>query len=85
MQTESAAHESTTTLALVRELTAQRDAAQGVREWDRTYRAALGPETDWESFLLVAEPPAPAAAARPAQLGLLPAADSTVAATGLLF
>lgn len=42
--------------------------------------AALG-----AAFLLVAEPPAPAAAARPVQLAMLPAADSTVAATGLLF
>ena len=41
------------------------------------------PELD--AFLLVAEPPAPRPAERPRQLGLLPAADSTVAATGLLF
>lgn len=41
------------------------------------------PELD--AFLLVAEPPAPPAAARPVQLAALPAADSAVAATGLLF
>jgi hypothetical protein len=54
---------------------------------ERTPAVELHPAElpDLDAFLLVAEPPAPPAAARPAQLGLLPAADSTVAGTGLLF
>ena len=42
---------------------------------------------DLDGFLVLADAPAPAAepAAEPVQLALLPAADSTVAATGLLF